>query len=357
MLLDVDVIVAGAGIAGSVCRSRRGRSTALARYWLIASAASAGTTAPARGAARPLAASLAARARLGRRSRPVSCPGLDRPSVAWRTLPSQAAEIMSTGAGRGMDKLPVIHNDTFGYLGAPVDWRRPACGCCSLRDVAGAIVDGIQRDRHLRWRPSPAAARCWGRSSVDSTGDADVAASAGAPTVDTFAQRSSLHRPVLHASADRGLGAVTSGFAARRRPSRCPRTWSSGAPAYSSAGADPPVAELPTRTDAGHSGRLGERRIPLRAGRGRSHQRVSDPVRHPQPERFYGPVEMTPTPRLTRPIRCTVRCWSPSFRRYIYETVQFLKQHAPGFEQVCIEQVAPFMGTRFQPHHRAGVLR
>ena len=240
-----------------------------------------------------------------------------------------------------MDKLPVIHNDMFGYL-ALRSLEEAGVRLLLSTDVAGAIVDGNSVTGIFVETKSGRRA-VLGPVVVDSTGDADVAASAGAPTVDTFAQR----------SASIGLFFRVGGV-----------DWERYERFRSTEKAEPLPADLEqwrtsvfetalTRPWPNYPHELMPAiRAAWESGEYRYVQAVGDLTNvylipfgtHNQ---AVTTVEMTPTPRLdpTNPLHRSLL--ESKFRRYIYETVQFLKQHAPGFEQVCIEQVAPFMGTRF----------
>ncbi len=339
VLLDVDVIVAGAGIAGvfaALSAARHGAHAVLIdRFGSVG-----GNYGPGLGARHDL---------------------WQHPSLHAHGLGGVVGEFLArlegagglegfefTGGGdykdwswKGMRKLPVINNDAFGYL-ALRSLEEAGVDLLLSTDVAGAIMDGTRvAGVFVETKSGRRAVR--GRAVVDSTGDADVAASAGAPTVDTFARRSAsiglffrvggvdweryeqfrreAKEKPLPPDLEQWRTTVFEGALGRPWPN-CPhdlmpairQAWESGEYRYVQ-----PVGDL-THTYL----------IPF----GTHNQAVTT-------------VEMTPTPQVdpTNPLHRSLL--ESKFRQYIYESVQFLKKYAPGFEQVTIEQIAPFMGTRY----------
>ena len=339
VLLDVDVIVAGAGIAGlfaALAAAQHGARTVLVdRFGSVG-----GNYGPGLGARHDLWQHPSLHAHgLG---------GVVGRFLARLEAVGGLEDFAFTGGGDyvnwswpGMDKLPVIHNDTFGYL-ALRSLEEAGVRLLLSTDVAGAIVAGNSVTGIFVETKSGRRA-VLGRVVVDSTGDADVAASAGAPTVDTFAQR----------SASIGLFFRVGGvdweryerFRSAERAKPLPADLEQWRTTVFEAALTRPWPNYPHEL-------MPAIRAAWESGEYRYVQAVGDLTNvylipfgtHNQ---AVTTVEMTPTPRLdpTNPLHRSLL--ESKFRRYIYETVQFLKQHAPGFEQVYIEQVAPFMGTRF----------
>ncbi|MAG35097.1 MAG: hypothetical protein CL878_02455 [Dehalococcoidia bacterium] len=339
VLLDVDVVVAGAGIAGifaALSAAKRGARTVLIdRFGSVG-----GNYGPGLGSRHDL---------------------WQHPSLLEHGLGGVVGEFLTrleavggleefdfTGGGdridwswKGMRKLPVIHSDTFGYLALRM-LEEAGVQLLLSTDVAGAIVDGT-RVTGVFVETKSGRRAVLGRAAVDSTGDADIAASAGAPTVDTYALR----------SASIGLFFRVGGV-----------DWERYEQFRSEAKAKPLPPDLEEwRTTVFEEALrrpwpnyphdlMPAVRAAWESGEYRYVQTVGDLTNvylipfgiHNQ---AVTTVEMTPTPTLD-PTNALHRSLLESrFRQYIYESVRFLQRYAPGFEHVYIEQIAPFMGTRF----------
>ncbi len=241
----------------------------------------------------------------------------------------------------GMHELPVIDNEAFEYL-ALQSLEEVGVQILLSTDVTGAIVED-RRAVGVFVESKAGRGAVLGRMVVDSTGNADVAASAGAPTVDTYAKgspgiglffrvggvdwaryeqfRSEAKQVPLSPDLEQWRTTVFEGALGRPWPNyphdlmpAIRQAWESGEYRYVQEAGDLTSVYL----------------IPF----GTHNQAVTT-------------VEMTQNLGLdpTNPVHCSLL--ESKFRRYVYETVQFYKRNAPGFEQVCIEQIAPFMGTRY----------
>lgn len=373
VLLETDVVVAGAGIAGifaALSAARHGARVALIdRY-----GSTGGNYGPGLGARHDLWQQPSQYAR-----------GLGGAAGAFLARLEQMGGLTSfafTGGGdfrdwswKDMPPLPVIDNQAFEYL--VLQWCDEAGIQLLLStDVAGAVLVPGQ-DAGIPTRVAvgasignPVAASLGpsdgmsaslpnvggvlletkaerqavlSRVVVDCTGDADIAAAAGAPTVDTFALRS----PSI------GLFFRTGGV-----------DWDRYEAFRRAAKAQPLPPDLDQwRVDVFEKA-LGyhwpndphDLMPAIRAAWERGEYRYVQPagdltsvymVPFGTHNQAVTTVEMTATPRVD-PTNVLHRSLLESkFRRYIYETVQFLVRYAPGFEQATIEQIAPFMGTRY----------